>query len=115
MDSMVRVSGVVMCVMVPDPGGRLSRAWTGNREESGYEVILREETRIWSIKFPAAPESTSAVETVPEGQPACVNNTKKGLAEHFEDGILTPSAGVGISCYYPSALMNPELGRTRHC
>ena len=60
----------------------------------------------WSIK---AQESTSAVETVPEGQPAYVNDTKKGLAEHFEDGILTPSAGGGISCDYPSALMDPEF------
>ena len=56
-----------MCVMVPDPSGRFSRAWTGNGEESGYEVILREEAKVWSIKFPVAPESTSPVETVHKG------------------------------------------------
>ena len=61
-----------MSVMVPDPSGQLSMAWTGNGAESGYDVILREEASVWSIKFPAAPESTSTVETVPEGQPASV-------------------------------------------
>jgi hypothetical protein len=55
---------------VPDPNDRLSRAWTGKGEERGYEVMFMEEVRAWSMKFPAALESTRAVETTPEGQPA---------------------------------------------
>ena len=39
--------------------------------------MFREEARVWSIKFPAAPEFTSAVETVHEGQKASVIETKK--------------------------------------
>jgi hypothetical protein len=57
--------------------------------------------------FPAAPESTSAVETVHEGHPASVIDTKKGLAETDEDGILTPAPGRD----HPSALMR----HTGHC
>jgi hypothetical protein len=45
-------------------------AWTGIGEECGYEVKFREKARAWSIKFPAAPESTRAVESTLEGQPA---------------------------------------------
>ena len=30
--------------------------------------MLREEARVWSIKFPVAPEFTNAVDTVHEGQ-----------------------------------------------
>jgi hypothetical protein len=37
----VRVSGAVTCVIVPDPNGRISNAWTANGEESGYDVICR--------------------------------------------------------------------------
>ena len=29
----VRVSGAVICVIVPDPNGRVSRAWTGKEEQ----------------------------------------------------------------------------------
>ena len=41
--------------------------------------MLREEARVWSIKFPVAPESTNAVDKVHEGQSASVMDTKKGL------------------------------------
>jgi hypothetical protein len=43
--------------------------------------MLREEARVWSIKFPAAPESTNAVDIVHEGQSTRVMDTKKSLAE----------------------------------
>ena len=100
--------------MVLDPSGQF-RAWTGNGEESGYEVMFREEATVWSIKFPTAPESTSIVETVREGQPASVINTEKGLEENYEDWILTPSPGGGKSCDCPSALVDPELEHNGHC
>jgi hypothetical protein len=48
----LRVSGAVTCVIVPDPNGCISKAWTGKGEESGHEVNFREE----------APESTRAVD-----------------------------------------------------
>ena len=58
----VRMSGAVMCIIVPDPNGRVSRAWTGKgEEESGYEFKFKEEARAWLMKFPAALESTRAV------------------------------------------------------
>jgi hypothetical protein len=50
--------------------------------------MFREEARVWSLKFPTAPESTSAVETVHEGQPASMSNTIKGLKETDEDVIF---------------------------
>jgi hypothetical protein len=84
----------------------LSRAWTRNGEEIGYEVILREKARVWSIMFPAAPESTSSVETAPEEQSASVIDTKKGLAE--KDEVLTPAPGGGRSHDCPSAPLDPE-------
>lgn len=80
-----------------------------------YEVMFRKDATVWSIKFPAALESTSTVETVHEGQPASVITTEKGLAENDEDWILTPSPGGGRSRDYPSALVNPELGCNGHC
>ena len=84
------------------------------RRGSGNEVMLREEARVWSIKFPTAPESTNAVDTVHDGQSTSANNTKKGLAES-NGGILTPALGGGRTSDCPSALMDPKWGRTRHC
>lgn len=55
--------------------------------------MCRKEARAWSIKFPAAPESTRAVETIYEGQPASEIDTKKGLAE--SDGLFTPNPRDG--------------------
>lgn len=70
-----------------------------------------EKARAWSMKFFTALESTRAVETTHEEQPASEIGTKKGLAES-DDGILTPSLGEGRSLGYPSALVDPGLGRT---
>ena len=33
-------------------------------KESRYMVMLRDEAKFWSIKFPVAPESTKAKDTV---------------------------------------------------
>ena len=62
--------------------------------EVGYAVMFREEARAWSMKFQAATESTRAVETTHEGQPASEIGTKKGLVES-DDEILTPTPGDG--------------------
>jgi hypothetical protein len=62
---------------------------------SGYEVMLRGEARVWSIKFPAAPESTNALETIHEGQSTSAIATKKVLSESDGEAILTPAAGGG--------------------
>ena len=75
--------------------------------------MLRDEARVWSIKFPAAPQSTSAVETVHEGLPASVSDTKKGLSE--KDEILTPAPEGGRSRGRSSALVDTKLGHTGHC
>lgn len=48
----VRLSGAVTCIIVPDPKGGLSRAWTGQGEESGYAVIFRGETRALIDQIP---------------------------------------------------------------
>lgn len=69
-------------------------------------MMLREEVRVWSIEFPVAPESTKAVETVHDGQSTSVIDTKKGLAESDEDGILTPTKGGGRSRDRLSALVD---------
>ena len=66
----VRVSEAVMCIIVLDPNGRISRALTGKGEENGYEVASSLNVRTWSIKYPTSPVSTRAVETKLEGQPA---------------------------------------------
>jgi hypothetical protein len=49
------------------------------------------------MKFPVAPKSTGAVETIHEKQPASeMKKTGKGLAESDDDdGILTPTPGDG--------------------
>ena len=66
-----------MCVIVTDPNGCLSSAWTGKGEESVYRFMFREEARAWSRKFLVAPESTRAAETTPERQPASEMGTRK--------------------------------------
>ena len=43
------------------------------------------------MKFPAAPVSTRAVETTPEGHPEGEVEITKGLAENDVDGILKPT------------------------
>lgn len=75
-----------------DPSVHLPRAWTEQGEGNGLAVMLREETRAWPMKFHAAPESTRAVQTTPEGQPASEIETRKGLVENNEE-ILMPSLG----------------------
>jgi hypothetical protein len=76
--------------------------------------MLRDETRVWSIKFPVAPESTNAVDTVHEGQLGSIMDTKKGIADSDEDGIFTPALGAGVSRDRPSALVDPGFGHAGH-
>ena len=83
MDSMVRVSGFVMRVMVSEPNGRFIQG-VNREKKAGMRTMLKEAARVWSIRFPAAPESTNAVETV-HGQSTSASDTKKGLAESDED------------------------------
>jgi hypothetical protein len=40
------VRGAVTCVIMPDPIGGISNAWTGKGEENGYGVKCREEARV---------------------------------------------------------------------
>jgi hypothetical protein len=78
-------------------------------EDSEHEVMFREEVRAWTMKFPAAPESTRAVETTREGQPDSEVGTRKVLAENDDNGILTPTLGDGRSRSRPSALVDLRL------
>ena len=55
--------------------------------------MLREEARVWSIKFLLAMESSNAVDTVHEGQSTSVMDT--------------PGGGKTHDC--PSALVNPRF------
>ena len=74
--------------------------------------MVLEEASAWLMKFPAAPESTRAVETTLEGQPASEMGTRKGLAENYDDGILMPTLGDGRSRGRTSALVDPGFGCT---
>jgi hypothetical protein len=69
------VSGVVICVIVPDPNGRVSSAWTRKGKVSGYEVMFREEARAYSQPVKWKPE--------------------KVWTKSDDNGLLTPTLGDG--------------------
>lgn len=64
-----------------------------------YEVMFREGVRVWSMKFPVAPESARAVVTTHEGHPASEMETRKALAERDDDDrILMPTQETDDHC-----------------
>jgi hypothetical protein len=67
------------------------------------------------MKFPTAPESTRAVDTTFDGQPASDMDTRKGFVQNEDGGILTPNPGEGLSRDGPSALVDHGLGHIGHC